>query len=85
LLVTKDDNNCGELGPDYVRLKNRYEVTNGVHEINPLSMTMRSMSYAMTIGQYGDVQKIVDEHNWPIELQKWYNQPIIIQAMCEKY
>lgn len=36
-----------ELGPDYIRLKNRYEIPNGQHETNEQALQMRMMSYCM--------------------------------------
>lgn len=30
-----------------MRLKNRFELTNGAHEVTSEQMTMRAMSYAM--------------------------------------
>lgn len=39
------------IGPDYIRLKNRYEVTNGVSEANEDNIHARNMSYLMMLGE----------------------------------
>lgn len=49
------------MGPDYIRLKNRFEVTNGAHEANSENMQMRAMSYAMTLGATPEIKQIIKE------------------------
>lgn len=46
-------------GPDYIRLKNRYEVTNGQHQVTEEMMLMRTCSYMMMIGPTNDVNEII--------------------------
>lgn len=81
------NNECGgcEMGPDYIRLKNRFEVTNGAHEANSENMQMRSMSYAMTLGDTPEIKQIIKEQQWPIEPFSWYNQSLAIKASATKY
>jgi len=47
----KDANGVAGLGPDYVRLKNRFEVTNGVGLADDQALEMRAMSYTMMLGE----------------------------------
>lgn len=39
------------MGPDYVRLNWRYEVTNGQHELTDEALEMRKLSYCMMLGK----------------------------------
>lgn len=47
------------LGPDWVRLNWRYEVTNGVNESNSENLNMRAMSYAMMLGPLPQIQTLI--------------------------
>jgi len=48
-----------EVGPNYVRLRNRFEVTNGVHESTDNNILMRTMSYAMFLGDTKEVKNLI--------------------------
>lgn len=47
MIIYNDGKGTLGCGPDYVRLRNRFEVTNGQHEVDSEAITMRSMSYCM--------------------------------------
>jgi hypothetical protein len=74
-----------ELGPDYVRLKNRFEVTNGVGEATDINFVMRSMSYAMMIGNTKEIKEWISRKNLPIKPTMWYNRDTIVGATSKKY
>lgn len=57
------------VGPDFVRLKNRFEVTNGVHESNDDNITMRAMSYCTMIGDTPEINNLIEKYEWPIEVK----------------
>lgn len=61
------------LGPDYVRLKFRYEVSNGTSEITEINTTTRIMSYAMVIGNTPEIQKLITVNSMPIKPTMWYD------------
>jgi hypothetical protein len=84
-MIVYNGNQTLQLGPDLVRLKERFEVTNGVSEINDINMVMRSMSYCMMIGHDEKVQEIIKSNNWPIKVEKYYETPTLITALTEKY
>lgn len=54
LLITKM-NGTWNLSPDYIRLKNRFEVTNGASSIHSETLEARRMSYCMMLGKTLDV------------------------------
>lgn len=83
-LVYPGTSGYNEMSPDYVRLKNRFEVLNGVGEASVENIAMRAMSYAMTIGDTVEIKDLVIKENWPIKPEKWYNQSDAITAMMEK-
>jgi hypothetical protein len=74
-----------QIGPDYIRLRNRFEVTNGVHEANSENLLSRCMSYACMLGNCKPVRELVKQENWPIELQLWYDEMGLIEALEKKY
>nr|QGA70920.1 RNA-dependent RNA polymerase [Osterfarnebo virus] len=85
MIAYKTENNVAGLGPDLVRLKFRYEVTNGVHETTENNMLMRAMSYLMMIGKTPEVEHIIEKNKLPITPVNWYNQQLLISALSEKY
>jgi UDP:flavonoid glycosyltransferase YjiC (YdhE family) len=70
-----------ELGPDYVRLRNRYEVTNGIAEATPENMIARTMSYAMTVGNTPEIQTLINRDSMPIQPTMWYDMESAMRAM----
>jgi UDP:flavonoid glycosyltransferase YjiC (YdhE family) len=85
MIAYKTKDGLTEMGPDYIRLRRRFEVTNGVHEATEENMNMRSMSYAMMLGPIPQVTSLKSKLQWPIEPIMWYNQPELIDAICAKY
>ncbi|AOV81681.1 polyprotein [Ceratobasidium endornavirus D] len=74
-----------EIGPDYMRLTRRYEVTNGVSEASPENLTARAMSYAMWLGDIPEVQQLVEEKGWPIKPMAWYSPSLCLRAVASKH
>ncbi|BCL84886.1 polyprotein [Phytophthora endornavirus 2] len=74
-----------QMGPDYVRLRRRFEVTNGVSEVDDINIQMRSMSYCAMLGAIPEVERLVAEKGWPITLVNWYAQDCLLQALEDKY
>jgi hypothetical protein len=50
MVTYKGLNNTVGIGPDWVRMNWRYEVTNGANEATSTNLEMRAMSYAMMLG-----------------------------------
>lgn len=44
------EHNILGMGPDYVKLNRRFQVTNGVHNVDSEALHLRNMSYLMMIG-----------------------------------
>jgi hypothetical protein len=84
-LIYKTRSGYWELGPDFVRLKNRFEVTNGVSEITEENMRMRAMSYAMSVGATPEIMNLVQKESWPIKPTMWYDRRSAEAAMMAKY
>ncbi|AHK22715.1 polyprotein [Lagenaria siceraria endornavirus-California] len=74
-----------ELCPDVVRLKFRYEVTNGVHEANAENILMRKASYIMMLGEGPNVKETVTRLNLPIKPLIWYDFESMLRAVGDKY
>jgi len=58
--------------PNYVRLKNRFEFTNGV-SANPIeAINARRQSYCMMLGDIPEVNEINADEGWDLPLYKYY-------------
>lgn len=85
LLIYPTDGNKNEVGPDFVRLRLKFEVTGGSSLIDPNNIEMRSMSYAMMLGDTPEVVEMVRLKGWPIVPTKWYNMNYAMRAMQYKH
>jgi hypothetical protein len=61
------------MSPDMIRLKNRYEVTNGVSLCTDDNIMSRRMSYCMNIGDTVEVQRVIKQYDLPIKPTIWYD------------
>lgn len=73
------------VGPDWIRLRNRYEVTNGQHETDMVNLHMRNMSYCMNLGKIEGVTQIIKKYNYPIEPLAYYEPHLLIPALMSAY
>nr|AYE54433.2 polyprotein of PvEV-1 [Phaseolus vulgaris alphaendornavirus 1] len=85
MLCTKLPQCKAEMCPDFVRLKFRYEVTNGVHECTNNNIIMRKASYLMMLGDLPEVRNLIRELELPIKPVKWYNYHCALTAAGHKY
>ncbi|BBN67127.1 polyprotein [Fagopyrum esculentum endornavirus 1] len=85
MLVAKNHLGSATLGPDFVRLRRRFEVTNGVSEANDENLRARSMSYLMFLGNIPEAMELVELEQMPIVPQKWYDYDTMVEAMGIKY
>jgi len=79
-----NDNSCG-IGPDFVRLKRRFEIPSGASDGSLHNIIARKMSYAMMLGDLQPVREIVERMKWPIELESWYDYGSLVDACSSKY
>lgn len=66
-------------------MKNRYEVTNGVHESNAEILKMRTLSYCCQIGCNEDTERIVKNMGYNVDLPNWYDFDPVCHALEQKY
>ena len=85
MVVYKTNDNVVELGPDVVRMKFRYEVTNGVHEATKENLLMRKASYLMMLGKTPEVDKLVNDLQLHINPVHWYNYHTMLQGVADKW
>nr|ALM62234.1 RNA-dependent RNA polymerase [Soybean leaf-associated endornavirus 1] len=85
LVAYRSINGVAQLGPDYVRLRRRFEVTNGVSEVTDVNLEMRSMSYCTMLGDIPEARQIVQDKQWGLTLPNWYAQDMLLPALCNKY
>lgn len=61
MLITKNNADGSQCGPDYMRMRYKYEVTNGVSEATPENLKLRRLSYLCSIGRTPEVLQIATE------------------------
>jgi len=81
----KDANKQWSLGPDFIKLKYKYELTNGVSELNKETIKTRKMSYLTTVGKTKMTEDIVIKENLPITLFNWYNFDLCNEATAHNW
>jgi len=74
-----------EMGPDVVRMRHRFEVTNGESDPNHINMVTRSLSYLMSLGLTTDVAQFVADNDLPIKPTAWYDFNQMAVAVGHKY
>nr|CAH2618866.1 polyprotein [Carteria obtusa associated endorna-like virus]CAI5383864.1 polyprotein [Carteria obtusa associated endorna-like virus] len=70
--------------PNYVRLKNRYEVTSGVSEATMDVMNSRRMAYCCMLGGNDRVDAIWKNCGGSGKVPKWYNQQQAMIATAQR-
>nr|APG77570.1 hypothetical protein [Behai endorna-like virus 1] len=92
LVLYNTPDNCVGIGPDYVRLKRRFEVCNNIKASNDQNQQLKysilqckSMSYLMMLGDNINTKKIIEKYKYPIKPLKWYDIQPLQQALCEKH
>jgi hypothetical protein len=85
MMVYKTDNGNLELGPDIVRLRRKYEVTNGVSESDDENLIMRKLSYCCMLGDMPETREICNKYGYNVKLQQWYGWSNLRIATAEKY
>jgi len=85
MVVFKSSDGNLQCGPDFVRLRRRYEVTNGVNEANDDNIIARTMSYCSMLGNLKPVRDLVNKNAWPLELSNWYDYLGLVNALAHKY
>jgi tRNA A37 threonylcarbamoyladenosine biosynthesis protein TsaE len=85
MIAYVNSNGVLELGPDVIRLRRGYEVTNGVHDSTDNNLVMRAMSYCCMLGNLKGVRAIIEEKDWPIRPDMWYEWHSLAEATAKKY
>lgn len=84
-MVVGQHNGVSVIGPDLIRLRHRFEVTNGVSLPTDENMRMRAMSYGMMLGPFFGVAEVALEKMWPCRPIPWYDPDPIILATANKW
>lgn len=74
-----------EFGPDIVRLRNRFEVTNGVSKNDIEVHKARALSYLFMLGANQYTNKIARKINNQVTLPIWYDQQQAFNAASNHY
>jgi hypothetical protein len=85
MIAFKNQLGSCDLGPDVVRLKYRFEVTNGVSQATEENIIARCQSYACMIGKTVEMENLCKDKNWNIPLSNWYDQTALHNAIANRY
>nr|UIA10499.1 polyprotein [Alphaendornavirus sp.] len=85
MIAVKNESGHVQMGPDFVRLRRRFEFTNGQNEAGPDQIEARVLSYGCMLGTYPGVQEIMNEINPNVQAINWYDVPPQIEGVAEKY
>jgi hypothetical protein len=81
----KNSNGSAEIGPDFLRLRYRFELTNGVSQANPENIEARCQSYACMLGKTPEMIHLKKERSWTIPLLDWYDNVGLTDAIADRY
>lgn len=59
MAIYKNINGTMGMGPDVVRLKHKFEVTSGKTNPDDENLRMRTMSYAMFLGDIPEIHELI--------------------------
>ncbi|AOV81679.1 polyprotein [Ceratobasidium endornavirus B] len=85
MIIGKGNNGTCALGPDVIRLRNRFEVTNGVSADPESTINARCMSYLMLLGLNETTLQIIKDKNYPIEPVNWHDMTASITTASHRY
>jgi len=85
MIVYVNSNGQYECGPDFVRLRRRYQVLNGVADASSENVKMRAMSYCCMIGKLPVIEQLVNKRQFDIQLDMWYEYGSLSRALAIKY
>lgn len=84
MLYMRPDGSVG-MGPDMIRLKNRFEVPNGRSEVTDLLTNMRTLSYVSIMGDNEHTQAIKAKLNINTETIQWFEPALLQTATAARY
>nr|QNN89172.1 polyprotein [Ceratobasidium endornavirus 1] len=85
MIVGKDGNGRLQASPDFIRLRNRFEVTNGVSNDPEATFEARCLSYCMMLGQNERGEKIIRKMGYDTKLTTYYNQVAAIENVAARH
>jgi hypothetical protein len=80
-----DGNNQMRMGPDYIRLRHRYEYTNGVSEASDELLESRTLSYLTMLGDSVNTRQVLKKMGRNVELPRWHDPAATIAAVSSYY
>ncbi|BAE94538.1 polyprotein [Helicobasidium mompa endornavirus 1] len=85
MIVAPNSIGTFDIGPDWVRLRSRFEVTNGGSSDPSTTVLERCASYAMMLGDTDVGRRLMDKLQLDLPLVAWYDVPSITLAIQHKY
>jgi UDP-N-acetylglucosamine:LPS N-acetylglucosamine transferase len=73
------------IGPDFIRLRNRFEVTNGIGTDPATTLLERASSYISMLGDTESGRKANKDLDLQLELVNWYNEAELVKALAKKH
>jgi hypothetical protein len=83
MIIHKTPEGHYALGPNYTRLRNKFEVTNGVSDATAENIQARRMSYLMMLGDSPETRAIIQENDLPITPEAWYTDHLVVKTIAK--
>jgi hypothetical protein len=85
MICFKDRNGKWGFGPDYIRLRHRYSVTNNDKEATSEIMKQRAASYMVMLGDLPETRHVRAHHALDTKIFNWYDVETCKYAVAEHY
>jgi len=73
------------LGPDFVRMSDKFQCTSGVHEATAENILMRSQSYICQLGDIPVAKRLSKKLKIKLPLEHWYDYVPVVDATARRY
>jgi UDP:flavonoid glycosyltransferase YjiC (YdhE family) len=85
MIVCRNSDGAFQAGPDIIRLKNRFEVTNGVSQNPEEVIKERCLSYNMMLGDTKTGRQVNRHYGEVLTLPNYYEEQSVISATAKYY
>nr|WPH57532.1 polyprotein [Rhizoctonia solani endornavirus 11] len=85
MIVGPDGNGRLQASPDFIRLRNRFEVTNGVSQDPENTLEARVLSYALMMGKTARGEKIVRDLGYDTKIGSYFNHVAAINNCAVRH
>jgi hypothetical protein len=74
-----------EVGPDVIRLCNKFELFRACNKLQWKDTIPRIMSYLMMLGYHEKTKELNDYYGWNLPITNWYNRDVVFSGTAKMY